>query len=391
MPRMIDRRWTCTLDVSMRKEFLDSLWGIGVSVHTLDDHAKILTRLYKPEIRQLGEPCTVELPNMDSWDEYDPKTRIWSSLKVNNKNEKFTTKSTLGNVLKCSSIEGTSYYRINKNEDSISLIPMEKRAAFNIMCTIAEPITAHWKGDTSGQHVFIDIKELGIIPDEIFAFLKRLGKGDKKIADNLYFETEDMDIVRTALSSIKINLEKSTETIDFASSDKSCSPIPISNIEKERLDVLLDIIREMGGTITTADTHIQVSGKRGSVKVSFTDEEKSMQDGNDIMIAISALEVPSRFSEVLSTIKKKIGLSDIPLESSLASHWPILNDSDLQYVVQSAISWYGSNPLLAGKIIGENEKLDRIKEWNKKIKEGKIRSTLDTITLGKIIKRSESN
>jgi len=37
------------------------------------------------------------------------------------------------------------------------------------------------------------------------------------------------------------------------------------------------------------------------------------------------------------------------------------------------------------------EKFAKVKEWNNKIKEGKIRSTLDTITLGKIIKQKESS
>src|SRR5574337_24940 len=69
MPKMVDRRWTCTMTSTTRKEFLDSLWGIGISVHTLDDHAKVLTRLYKPEVRPLGTVDAVDLPNMDSWEE----------------------------------------------------------------------------------------------------------------------------------------------------------------------------------------------------------------------------------------------------------------------------------------------------------------------------------
>jgi len=59
--------------------------------------------------------------------------------------------------------------------------------------------------------------------------------------------------------------------------------------------------------------------------------------------------------------------------------------------LQSAISWWSINPILASKIIGEHNKFDKVKEWHSKIKEGKIRSNLDTITLGKIIKQKESN
>ncbi|HJT09980.1 MAG TPA: hypothetical protein VJ771_04280 [Candidatus Nitrosotalea sp.] len=390
MPRMVNRRWTCTVDTT-RKEFLDSLWGIGVSVHTLDDHLKVLTRLYKPEIRKLGDPENVDLPNQDSWEEFNPKTRAWNQVTVHNKNKKFTAKVRLGNVLKCTDMEGTSYYRTNKNGDSITLVPMEKRAAYNIMCTIAEPTVVYWKPNVLEKYAFIDVNELNNIPDEIFSFLQRLGRKDKRVDNSLMFENEDLDLVRDALSCIKINLEKSSDTVNIESTNESNLPVTIKNIVNERLQVMLDIIKEMGGIISSQEDHLVVSGKRGSVKITFVDDDKSTQDGNVIQISISALEDSSRFSEVLSMIRKKLGLLDVSLDVSLAQHWPILNDADLQYVIQSAISWYSSNPILAGKIISESKKLDKIKSWYTKIKEGKIRSTLDTITLGKIIKRLESN
>ena len=65
-PRLIDRRWTCVVDSSKRKEFLDSLYGISVTMHTLDDHVKILTKLYKPESRRLGALEEFELPSLES-------------------------------------------------------------------------------------------------------------------------------------------------------------------------------------------------------------------------------------------------------------------------------------------------------------------------------------
>jgi hypothetical protein len=390
MPRMVDRRWTCTMDNSVRKEFLDSLWGIGVSVHTLDDHAKVLTRLYKPEMRKLGALDNIELSAMNTWEEFDPKTRAWTQIKINNKNEKSTAKVNLGNILKCTGIEGTSYYRTNKDSDgSIALVTMEKRAAYNIMCTVAEPTVSHWKSDDLGKNVFIEFKELHNIPEEIFSFLSRLGSKDKRIPGTLVFENDDIELVRTALSCIKINLEKSPETVTIPSDNKYGSMILIEKITKERLQVLLDIIQEMGGMIESKEDHVVISGKRGSVKLTFTDDDKSVQDGNAIKVSVSALEDPSRFSEILSMIKKRLGLLDVPLESTISRHWPILTDSDLQYVVQSAISWYGSNPFLAVKIISEHNKFGKVKEWHAKIKEGKVRSSLDTITLGKIIIRME--
>lgn len=389
IPRMVERRWTCTVDASARKEFLDSLWGTGVSVHTLDDHVKVLTGLYKPEVRRLGDLSQVELPNMDSWEEFDPKTRAWVQIKVMRKNEKLTTKVNLGNILRCTGIDGIAYYRVNKNDDLITLVPMEKRAAYNIICTIAEPTKAYWKPDTSGNLVIVELKELQNIPDEIFNFLKRLGKKDKRIPGILIFENDDIELVRTALSCIKINLEKSSETISIASGVKSGASTMIKHLAKERLQVLLDIIQTMGGTVEIQESHLVISGKRGSVKITFVDEDKSSQDGNAVQISISALEDSSRFSEILSMIKKRLALMDISLESTISQYWPIMTDSDLQYVVQSAVSWYGSNPILAGKIISEHGKLSKVKEWHTKIKEGKIRSNLDTITLGKIIKHVE--
>ena len=390
-PRMIDRRWTCTFDdASKRKEFLDSLWGIGVSVHTLDDHAKVLTKLYKPEIRKPGDLLKIDLPNSDTWEQFDPQTRKWAEAKVTTKNDKFTSNVNLGNVLKCTGIDGATYYRSNKNAEQIVLIPMERRAAYNIMSTMAEPIDAHWKSDESGNKCIIEYKEIPNIPDEIFNFLKRIGTKSKKIPDALIFENDDLDLVRDVLSCIKINLVKSSEIVSVLSETKSDSSILIEKITKERLQVLLDIIQEMNGTITVNDDHIVVSGNKGQVNLAFVDDEKSTQDGNAIKVSMSALEDPSRVSEIIFLIKKRLGLLDMPLESTISQHWPIINDIDLQYVVQSAISWYSSNPVLAAKIISEYGKIDKVKEWNKKIKEGKARSNLDTVTLGKIIKRLES-
>lgn len=172
-------------------------------------------------------------------------------------------------------------------------------------------------------------------------------------------------------------------------SDKSGMSVQIGSIASERIRVLYDIVKEMGGMIDVKDDHLVISGKRGSTTITFADSDKSVQDGAMTQISVSALEDPSRFSEILFMIKKRLGLLDVSLDSLLAQHWPLTHDSDLQYVIQSAISWYGSNPVLAGKIISENNKLGKIKEWYTKIKEGKIRSSLDTITLGKIIKRLE--
>ncbi|MGI0065741.1 MAG: hypothetical protein ACREAT_03155, partial [Nitrosotalea sp.] len=333
----------------------------------------------------------VELPTPESWEEFDPKSRDWIPLKVDTKKEKFYAQVNLGNVLKCSSFEGTTYFRTYLNVDTPMLAPMEKRAVYNIVSTIAEPITAIWKSDGSCQHGFIGYDQLPNIPDEIFNVLRRLATVDKRVPDTMIFENDDFELVKTVLGCIKIELIASSEAITVLSDKKSDVPIQIEDMQKDRLQVMLDIIKEMGGKIETDKDSLTVSGTRGLVKITFVDDDKSAQDGSMVKISISALEDPHRFAEILVMIKKRLGLLDMPLENVLSQHWPIVSDNDLQYVIQTAISWWSSNPVLATKIIGDAEKFAKVKEWNTKIKEGKIRSTLDTITLGKIVKQKESN
>jgi hypothetical protein len=390
-PRSVDKRWTLIVDSEKRKEFLDSLWGVNVTVHTLEDHVKVITRLYKPEVRKLGDKELVELPSRESWEEFDPKSRDWIPLKVDTKKEKFYAKANLGNVLKCSSFEGTTYFRTYLNADTPMLAPMEKRAVYNIVSTIAEPITAVWKSDGEGKRGFVEYDQLPNIPDEIFNVLRRLATVDKRVPDTMIFENDDFELVKIVLGCIKIDLTKSSEAITVLSDKKSDTPIPIEEIQKQRLQVMLDIVKEMGGKIEVEKYDLIISGTRGLVKVAFVDNDKSTQDGSAVRISLSALEDPSRFAEILFMVKKRLGLLDLPLENMLSQHWPIISDNDLQYVIQTAISWWSSNPVLATKIIGDGEKFAKVKEWNNKIKEGKIRSTLDTITLGKIIKQKESH
>src|SRR5438309_3170146 len=389
-PRLIDRRWTCIIDSPKRKEFLDSLLRINVTVHTLDDHVKVLTKFYKPEIRNLGSFEQVELPSLESWEEFNPKLRNWNIVKVNQKNRKFIAKAHLGNILKCTNFEGDSYFRTYLNNGLPILAPMEKRGAYNIIATISEPITVYWKVDSTNEHGFIENKQLLNIPDEICNILRRLGTTDKRIPEMLLFDDDDFDLVKKILGCIKIDLVKSSETIATLSEKKSEMPITIERLEKERLRILIDIIEEMGGKIESEKAHFTISGKRGSVKLTFVENDKSIQDGIEIRISVSALEGPSRFTEILYMIKKRLGLLDLPLESMISQHWPIITDVDLQYVIQSAISWWTNNSILASNIIGKKDKFSKVKEWYSKIKEGKIRSNLDTITLGKIIKFNEA-
>ncbi|MGI0070185.1 MAG: hypothetical protein ACREAN_08030, partial [Nitrosopumilaceae archaeon] len=305
-------------------------------------------------------------------------------------NDKFIAKVSLGNILQCSTLEGSSYFRTNLDGKIPVLVPIEKRAALNIMSTIAEHMEIYWKTDGTGEHGLIEIKQLANIPDEIFNIMQRLGTRNKRMSEMLIFENDDYELVKTTLGLIKINLVKSSETVRVLSDKTSDVSVLSEDVEKERLQVLLYIIKEMGGTVETKKENLVISGKHGMVNLTFADSDKSTQDGTAITVSTSALEEPSRFVQILYMIKKRLGLLDLPLENMTSQHWPIITDSDLQYVVQSAISWYSSNPVLASNIISGNNKFDKVKEWFTKIKEGKIRSNLDTITLGKIIKQKES-
>lgn len=389
-PRMSERRWTCTLPSDLRKEFLDSLWGIGITVHTLDDHLRTLVSLYKPEVRPLGNTSAIKLPTPGLWEEFDPKGRNWKNMKVEIRDGEHFSEASLGNIVRCSGTEGTDYYRLNKTEGPAVLVPLEKRAAYNLMCTLAEPSVVQWKPDKADQQGVVDLDDLAEIPDEILSFLHRLGKKDKKLPSSLVFESDDMELVSKSLKTIKITLEKSGVAADLSSSDGEGAKVPLDMIGKERLQTVLDVIKEMGGTCEKHEDRLLITGKRGTATLTFMDGDKSSQDGNEISVSVSALDSPQRFSEVVSMIKKRAGLLDASLESLLAYHWPIVNDSDMQFVLQSAISWYSSNPVVAAKIISKDTKLPVIKEWHKKIREGKIRSNLDTVSLGKIIKRLES-
>ena len=123
-PRMVERRWTCTLTDESRKEFLDSLWGIGISVHTLDDHLKVLTRLYKPDVRPLGNAEEVEVPMVDSWEEFEPKKRTWTEARVTPKGDRHFAAARAGNILRSSTIDGNVYYRVSRQVDSVHLVPL---------------------------------------------------------------------------------------------------------------------------------------------------------------------------------------------------------------------------------------------------------------------------
>jgi hypothetical protein len=390
-PRSVEKKWTLVVDSQKRNEFLDSLWGANITVHTLEDHVKVITRLYKPEIRKLGDREEIELPSKESWEEFDPKSRDWIPLEVATKKDKFYANVNLGNVLKCSSFEGTTYFRTYLNGVTPMLASMEKRAVYNIVSTLAEPISSIWKSDAGESRGFIGFDQLPNIPDEIFNVIRRLATVDKRIPDTLIFENNDYELVKTVLSCIKIDLVKSSDVMTTVLDKKSDVPVLLDDIQKERLDVMLDILKEMGGKIDLEKEGLSISGTRGLIKIVFVDSDKSAQDGNLVKIAISALEDPPRFAEILFMIKKRLGLLDLPLENMLSQHWPIISDNDLQYVIQTAISWWSHNPVLASKILGDGNKFSKVKEWNNKIKEGKIRSSLDTVTLGKIIKQKESN
>ncbi len=386
-PKLINRRWTCILDKSNRKDFLDSLWGVGVTVHTLEDHVKVLVNLYKSEIRRLGELSEIELTKFESWQEFDPQTRTWQTLDVSG--EKFPVKVKLGTVLKSTDLETEKYFRTITSDGKPTLVPMEKRAAYNIIVTQYEPIKAYWQTDKKNQIGLIKTDYLENLPEEIFTTLLRF-KSDKKIADFMSFDEEDFELIRLVLASAKIDLQRSSETIEVDDEKKTETiKIPLDKIEKERIDTFTTMITELGGKIEQDDYHLNITGKVDLVKLSFIQSEKSNQEGKMISVSLSALEDPYRITELLVMLRKRLGLLSMSIENLVCRHWPILKDSDLQYTVQSLIEYWKIDKNLALSVIHDQKKFDKVNEWNNNIKIGKIRSNLDTITLGKILKSQQ--
>jgi hypothetical protein len=382
-PKLVNRRWTCILDKQNRKYFLDSLWGIGVSVHTLEDHVKVLTKLYKHETRQLGELVEIILSPHESWEEFEPTKRVWKVLHVSGK--KSVAKVNLGVILKSSGIESEKYYRVISSDGKPTLVPMEKRAAYNIMMTQFEPVKAYWQTDKKNQTGFIKTKYLENLPDEIFTTLLRF-QSDEKIKDLLSFDEEDFELIMSVLTSAKIVLERSTEKIDVIDKKTESSTMPFEQIEKERVDAFIAMMNEIGGKIDRDKEQLMITGKVDSIKLSFIQTEKSTQEGKTIFVSLSALEDPHRITELITMLRKRLGLLPMSIENLVCRHWPILKDSDLQYTIQSLIEYWKIDKNLALSVIHDQKKFDKVNEWNNGIKTGKIRSNLDTVTLGKILK-----
>ncbi|HSB57582.1 MAG TPA: hypothetical protein VLD38_07230 [Nitrosopumilaceae archaeon] len=372
------------MDKSNRQEFLDSLWGLGITVHTLEDHVKILTKLYKPEVRKLGEPTEIELSPQESWQEFDPKSHTWKPLDVSGK--KLVAKVKLGTVLKSNDLETERYFRIITSDGKPVLVPMEKRAAFNIMVTQFEPTRAFWQTDKKNQTGFIKLEYLENLPDEIFTTLLRFKAGEK-ITGFLSFDEENFESIRSVLATSKIDLERSSEIIDLGDEKKTESlAISLENLEKERIDGFIVMISELGGKIEPEDNHLNITGKVDSVKLGFIQSEKSSQEGKLISVSISALEDPHRITELLVMLRKRLGLLPMSIENLVCRHWPILKDSDMQYIIHSLIEYWKIDKNLALSVIHDQKKFDRVNDWNNNIKSGKIRSNLDTVVLGKILK-----
>ena len=381
-PKLVNRRWTCILDRSNRKDFLDSLWGIGVSVHTLEDHVRILTKLYKPEVRKLGKMVEIEL-SPEPWEKFDTTERIWKALEVSGK--KSIAKVNLGVVLKSSDLESKKYFRVISSDGKPTLVSMERRAAYNIIVTQFEPVKAYWQTDGKNQTGFIKIKYLENLPEEIFNTILRF-QSDKKIKDFLSFDEDDFELIWAVLASVKIDLERSTETIDVVDKKTESSTLSFDKIEKERIDAFIAMISELGGKIELDKEQLNITGKVDSVKLSFIENEKSTQEGKTISVSLSALEDPHRITELLTMLRKRLGLLPMSVENLVCRHWPILLDSDLQYTIHSLIEYWKIDKNLALSVIHNQKKFDKVNEWNNGIKTGKIRSNLDTVTLGKILK-----
>lgn len=388
-PKLVNRRWTCILGKSNRREFIDSLWGLGITIHTLEDHVKILTKLYKPEVRKQGDLIEIELSPQEEWIKFDPKTHTWNPLEISAK--KFLIKIELGTVLKSKDFETEKYFRIIMSDVGPILIPMEKRAAYNIMVTQFEPSTVYWQTGKKNQIGFIKIESLENLPDEIFTTLLRLGT-DEKVKGFLNFDEENYELVQSVLTTAKMNLERSSEIIDLGDEKKDDTlVIDLESLEKARLEALIMMINEIGGKIEPVNDCLSITGKIDSIKLGFVDSEKSNQEGKMMFVSLTALKDPPRIIELLTILKKRLGLLSMSIENLVCRNWPILDDSDLQYILHSLIEYSKIDKNLALSVLKDQEKFDKVNDWNNNIKTGKVRSNLDTIVLGKILALRRKN
>lgn len=387
-PKLVERRWTCVLDKVQRSNFLTSLWGIGLTVHTLEDHVKVLTNLYRPEIQKLGKLVDIERPLYESWKVFDPKKRDWVDPEFSKKQDKFVSKVNLGSVLMRVDSEGKSYFRTISSDGKPTIVSIEERAALNIIVTQVEPTTVHWQTDGKSLLGFIKSPSLENLPEEVISTIKRLKSNEKTFDGFFNFDVDDFELIKTVLASAKINLIKSAEivSIDHGTKLESEAPVLIADVEQDRVLALTAMLSELGAKIEQDQNQLTVTGKLDSVKLNFVSDNKSAQEGRMISVSMSALEEPQRIVELISMLKKRLGLLGMPIETLVCRHWPIIADSDLQYTVQSIIEYSKIDKNLALSVISDQKKFDKVSEWNSKIKEGKLRSSLDTIILGKILK-----
>jgi hypothetical protein len=362
------------------------LWGIGVTVHTLEDHVKVLTKLYRQEVQKLGKPVTVDLPAYESWKVFDPKKRDWNDVVISKKQDKFIAKVNLGAVLMRTDPDYVSYFRIISSTDKHIITPIEKRAALNIIVTQLEPINVQWQADEKNQFGFLKSRSLENLPEEITSAMKRLESHKNALEVFFSFDISDFDLIKSILASAKIGLVKSDETVSLDDSKSMQTHVQIADIEKGRILALIKMLSELGAKIEQNESQLTIAGKLDSIKLNFATSDKSTQEGKMLSVSLSALEEPQRIAELLSMLKKRLGLLGMSIETLVCRHWPVINDMDLQYTVHSVIEYSKIDRNMALSIISDQEKFDKVSEWNAKIKEGKLRSNLDTITLGKILK-----
>ena len=107
---------------------------------------------------------------------------------------------------------------------------------------------------------------------------------------------------------------------------------------------------------------------------------------NEVVPYYADWEEAGRLPRELFEQLGSLGLLGMSIENLVCRHWPILKDSDLQYTVQSLIEYWKIDKNLALSVVHDQRKFDKVNEWNNSVKTGKIRSNLDTIVLGKILK-----
>ena len=368
-----------------RQEVVDLLNGIGIPVHSLLDHISQFLMIYNSTRREkLGETAFVEIPAEGSWSTMNPATRKWDFLQVY-RSEVSGANVKIHSILK-QEYKGTKFYRVMGSKQKASVVAIEHLAAYNMMADQFEDRTAFWIEKPGGIAV-ISRTYLKNIPSDFFGTMVRLRPTESHIEGFLTFDNDDFPLVQKLLSLIRINLvmQSDVKIVQTRSTPRKITLLYLDSLAKERIELIVKVLKYLGGVVERSDNNISVTGKKKKIVLSFCDSPKSSIESGEMFISTEALEEPGRLEEVLGVIQATCGLNKGFLDFLIASNWPVINQKDLTFIIDAAVDFYKKDPEKAKQIILQNH--DAMKNWYRDVISGKIRVEQDiSLIIGKILK-----